>query len=406
MISSTALHLLQLSSPGSPLLPNLASLEWESDEAFIPFIPSFISRSLTSIVIDAPREASSMLPPIITTLSTVPSDIREIQVERLFHGPSTQEASSQLLMQCNSYHLRKYNVDSPLSASALRHVIQLPSLEEFWLVVDSFPSEDPLPIIVFPKLRLLDVEYSGDPTWLKLLPAIENPVLASLFIQCLGPDVAQLMVSLQLALAGCAVCERLQEFRVRSKDDFKITQQMVACTFQFKNLTSLKLLSECPPTICQTFDLTDDDIDLLTQAMPRLESLAIGEEPCEAPSQTTFNSLYIISRRCPRLTTLQLHFNPARFVAKVDTDSESRDVTLGLFEFGTPPSELCSVTTLDVGKIPLTRQVANVSYIMALGLLGVFPRLEQIKYDDSDWDETNDLIGVCRRMGRFAFGKG
>jgi len=404
VISSAALHLLQLYSPDSPLLPNLASLTWDSDETFLPFISMFISRSLVSIVIDVPRDASPMVPPILTTLSTSSPDIREVQVERLYHGPSTEEASSQLLMQCNSYRLRKYNVDSTLPASALRHIIQLPSLEEFWLVVDSIQFQDPLPIVVFPNLRLLDVEYSGDPTWLKLLPAIENPVLASIFVQCLGSDVAQLMGAFQLTLSGCGVRERLQEFRVRSRDDFKITPQMIACTLSFKNLSSLKLLSDCSPTVCQTFDLTDDDIDLLTKAMPRLESLAIGEEPCGLPSQITFNSLYTASRRCPRLTTLQVHFNPSLFVTNVDTGSESGDITLGLPDPKDPPSELCSVTTFDVGKIPLPQE-SNTSYILALGLLGVFPRLEKLEGDDGDWDEVNDLIGVCRRMGRFAFGK-
>jgi len=371
---------------------------------FLPFISPFISRSLTSIVIDVPRGASPMLPPILTTLSTLSPDIREIQIERLYHGPSTEEASSQLLMQCNPYRLRKYNVDSPVSPSALRHIIQLPSLEEFWLVVGSFQLPDPLPIVVFPSLRLLDVEYSGDPTWLKLLPAIENPVLASVFVECSGSDVARFVEAFQLTMTGCGMHERLQEFRVRSQDEFKITPQTIACTSSFKSLTSLKVLSECSPTVCHTFELTDDDIDLLTKAMPRLESLAIGEEPCGVPSQITFKSLYNISRRCPRLTTLQIHFNPTLFVTKVDTDSEFGDVALGLPDLKTSPFDLCSVTTIDVGNIPLPPE-SNTSYIMALGLLGVFPRLEKLEYDDGDWEDIDDLIGVCRRMGRFAFGK-
>jgi hypothetical protein len=91
-----------------------------------------------------------------------------------------EEASSQLLMQCNPYRLRKYNVDAPISASALRHIIQLPSLEEFWLVDDHFSFQTLYPCVVFPSLRVLDVECNGDLTWLKLLPAIENPVLSNI----------------------------------------------------------------------------------------------------------------------------------------------------------------------------------------------------------------------------------
>ena len=165
----------------------------------------------------------------------------------------------------------------------------------------------------------------------------------------------------QLTVAECGVHERLQELRVAGRDEFKITPQIIACTFSFKNLASLKVLSECP-ALCQTFDLTDDDIDLLTEAMPHLESLAVDEEPCEISSQITSK-------------TLRIHFNLALFVTKVDADSESGGVALGLSDINTPASDLCSVATINVGNIPLLPQ-PNGSYIMALWLPGVFPRIE------------------------------
>jgi len=39
---------------------------------------------------------------------------------------------------------------------------------------------------------------------------------------------------------------------------------------------------------------------------------------------------------------------------------------------------------------------------MALGLLGMFPRLK-IKYRDDYWEDIGNLVGFCQRMGRFAF---
>ena len=307
-------------------------------------------------------------------------------------------------MQCNPYRLRKYNIDSPISSAALKHIIQLPSLEEFWLVVDSLQLPDPLPVIVFPSLRLLNVECNGDHAWLKLLPAIGSPVLTSIFVECLGLDVAQFMNAFKLITAECHMQERLQEFRIQSQDEFKISPEIISCASSFKNLTSFKVLSECS-RVCQTFDLTDSHIDLLTKAMPRLESLAIGGEPCGIPSQITFKSLYTISRLCPRLTSLRIHFNPMLFVSNVDSDSGSRDVDLGLPDHPTPLPDLCSVTVIEVGNTPLPSE-DNTSYIMALGLLGVFPKLEKIQYDDAEWEEVDELIGVCRRMGRFVFLKG
>jgi hypothetical protein len=102
----------------------------------------------------------------------------------------------------------------------------------------------------------------------------------------------------QLSRCGLHELERLTSFYVDGRD-LKITPQIIAGTLLFKGLTSLQLLSDCT-NVCQTRDLTDDDIGRLTNAMPRLESLSIGDQPCGAPSQITFKSLYTISRRCTR----------------------------------------------------------------------------------------------------------
>jgi hypothetical protein len=171
---------------------------------------------------------------------------------------------------------------------------------------------------VFPSLRELDVECNGDFTRLKLLPSIRNPVLTSIGIKCLGSDVERFLKTFQETMTGCGTHESLQVFVVESPDKFQITPRMTARNFSFKNLTNLTLSSECSDR-CQTSDLTDDDIDLLTTAMPCLEVLSLGGYPCIVPSQITFKSLYTISRQCTRLMELVIHFNPALFVNKVHT---------------------------------------------------------------------------------------
>ena len=347
-----------------------------------------------------------MFLPILSMLPTLSPDIQEVQVEQLVSSPSMEEACSQLLMECNPSRLRKFNVDSLISASALRHILQLPSLEEFWLVANSFQVPQPLPAIVFPSLQLLDIEFNGGHAWLELLLAIKNPALTSLFVRCPGPDVAPFVEAFQLIAAECGIQERLREFRVRGKDEFEIFPDILSWIFSFKNLTFLEVLSECSID-CQTFHLTDDDIDLLTRSLPLLESLAIGDEPCDIQSQITFKGLYAISRRCTRLTSLQIHFNPAQFSASVYTDSESVGAALGSSGPISPPSHLSSVAMLNVGGIILPDE-PNVSYVIALGLLGVFPCLEKVeyRYSDSGWKDVDELIRVCRRMGCFTFGKG
>src|SRR5258705_6991279 len=162
--------MLQLYSHGGSLLPNLSSLHWNSDGANLPFIMPFVSRSLTSITIDVPS-VCLVLPPILTRLPILAPEISKIAVQPLEYvfESSLERASSQLLLQCNPNRLRAYNVDAPLSAPALSHVIQFPLLEEFWLV-EPFHFPDPLPDVVFPSLQLLDVEFTRDLAWLKTLP--------------------------------------------------------------------------------------------------------------------------------------------------------------------------------------------------------------------------------------------
>ena len=390
MISFAALQLLQLYSHRNPLLPNLVSIVWNSDDENLPFITSFFSHSLTFISIDVISTASRTLPSILTILSTMAPDISKIEVQHLVDEPSMEEASSQLLMQCNPHRLRRYAVDAPLSASALSHVIQLPLLEELWLV-DPLHFPDPLPNVVFPSLQVLDVEFNGDLAWLKLIP--ECSVLSTIHVECLEPDVEQFMEKFQLTTTGCGMHERLQQFLVRSQDKFKITPQIIACNLSFKNLTFLQLLSDCSTT-CQTLDLTDDDIDLLTNAMPCLVCLAIGGRPCKVPSKITFNSLYTISRRCTLLTSLQIHFNPNSFITKVNANS-------GNGGFETPSSVLCSVTKINAGSIALPRQ-SEVSNVMAVGLMGVFPHLKEVEYRDGAWKGVKNQIRFIWRI-RTAF---
>jgi hypothetical protein len=145
-ISFAALQILRLYSPGSPLLPNLVSLNWMGDEKSLPFISSFISPSLTTITIFTRGDASPMLPPILNKLSKLSLDNHLWRISIIGWDPmqnsSIEEASSRLLLQCN-HHLRKFTVNSPISASALKHTIQLPSLEEFYLGIDSFELPDP-----------------------------------------------------------------------------------------------------------------------------------------------------------------------------------------------------------------------------------------------------------------------
>ena len=66
-----------------------------------------------------------------------------------------------------------------------------------------------------------------------------------------------------------------------------------------------------------------------------------------------------------------------------------------------PSHDLRPVMTIDVGRIPVPEE-DNLCIVMALGLLGMFPRLK-IKYSDDYWEDIGNLVVFFQRMGRSAF---
>jgi hypothetical protein len=68
-----------------------------------------------------------------------------------------------------------------------------------------------------------------------------------------------------------------------------------------------------------------------------------------------------------------------------------------------PLSELCLI---HVGTISWPAEYGTSTAALALGLVGVFPHLENIGYDNHDWEDINEMIKFFRRQGRFVFGSG
>ena len=83
---------------------------------------------------------------------------------------------------------------------------------------------------------------------------------------------------------------------------------------KFWNLFALYAGTHFPTDGC-TFHLTDDNLEKLVAALPRLESLQLGV-PCSLNScNTTAASLLSISIYCPGQTVLETHFDNITIVA-------------------------------------------------------------------------------------------
>ena len=68
----------------------------------------------------------------------------------------------------------------------------------------------------------------------------------------------------------------------------------------------------------RTFLLADDDVAKLAGALPNIKRLRLGS-PCSANRcRTSTHSLFVLSTRCPKLETMEIHFNTTKIGNDLD----------------------------------------------------------------------------------------
>ena len=136
--------------------------------------------------------------------------------------------------------------------------------------------------------------------------------------------------------------------------------------------------------------LDDDTIMNLVQAMPKLETLQLGDSPCdEIPTGITIKGLVALANHCLDLNQLCIHFQ----VASLSTPPTSFGITSDAGS--TVLRRDCALRTLEVGEIPVLEESA---LVVALMLLRIFPCLNNIEYIDDDWEKVVDAIHLTREI--------
>lgn len=140
------------------------------------------------------------------------------------------------------------------------------------------------------------------------------------------------------------------------------------------NFSNLVLL--CVHTFCRnedgySFRMTDDNLNDLTSALPRLKTLEFGT-PCGLNSrETTVATLLSISVHCLDLTALSTHFNTLTTVEdtqRLPDECSRRD------------KANCKLEDLWVGFMPLETRSKDIE-IIATGLKAIFSSLTRAGYE-------------------------
>jgi hypothetical protein len=114
--------------------------------------------------------------------------------------------------------------------------------------------------------------------------------------------------------------------------------------------------------------------------MPKLETLRLGEGPCQTPTGVTAKGLAVLAHHCPDLSSLSIHFRVDSFHAL--------PAIAGTPHVGTAaPRRDCALTDLSVGQIPMPEESV---LMVALTLVRIFPNISWIEYKyNENWEKVS-----------------
>ena len=220
------------------------------------------------------------------------------------HDPQIIHAASHLLLKCNPDTIRHFRVVSALSAQAFIHTTQLQTCSRLlsWRARSS--SACHLPTTVFPSLKFLEIDAIDTRSpLLKTIAHIQSRTFAGLELKFPATTLETFLPTLTVLL-------------INPEGDFDLDGATVQPILSLNQLTHLEITPVCGRDRCP-YKLSDQDIEGLVTAMPRLEQLSLGPFPCSQPANNTIKTLISTAKHCKRLEQLVIHTNVGAIVAGV-----------------------------------------------------------------------------------------
>ena len=379
------LSALQLCATSDPLFPNLGTLDlWTASVEFIPFIPLFLSRRTTVIKIGSfeSKPSKEAIASIITTFPALCPNLREIDLPRLPRDPVITAAVSGMLLASNRGTLRSFHVDSPLTEEAREAIYNLPDLCGLSVVIEK---DTLLPPLVFPNVVDLIIEWDHDGDWLRVLHRAELGKLETATFHSGSEQLGNFLETFQRVALAASAQNTLSEFYFHTSRSWNPNYPSL---HPFTQLTSLVIESSCSDGCSSTVD--DDVIVDLARTMPKLENLALCDDPCDRiRTGVTAKGLVALAHHCPDLYSLQIHFQ----VASLSTPPANGGITSN----GRPTAlrRDCALTGFEAGETPMPEESV---LVVAMTLARIFPRINYIHYADENWEKVMDAICLSREI--------
>ena len=388
-LSKKLTRLVVPTSAGTPpaLRFHLRELSWWLNETTVPYLHHFLSPHLTKIVITTdsfthPGETveswdelpDEVLPKKRSAITMFPSSLQFLSIH-LGGEPETRftEEISAFILGCRE-SLQVLDTNLVLSTQAIVHLMKLPNLR-VWVTEQGPPQVTDLirhgipdgPTSLFPSLEKLDIRSEASLEWLPLFEAAKSR--ASPWIIAGG------------SLPALAYHHPTLPF----------DSPLVSKFLPFTDLVNLSLKTGMGcllrPCISQ---FTDQDVERLAIALPKLEVLMLGWPCGEDTCPTTVRSLLFLSVHCIKLKHLNIHFRMASLQADlVDT--------LGYaYSQGLHSRPKCALESLVTGEMRL--ESSDNTVVLPIGLLMIFPSLTKLAARSSTWAQLELMVTALRLL--------
>ena len=379
---SQALLVLQFRPFGEPLLPNLKSLIlMDVTENLVPFIPLFLSPRITSIELGFKLNFPDVVAAsVVATFPTVCPNLQRISLHPIPRDPMIATAISEMLLVTNRNTLQQLEVYTPLTEEASKVICKLPNLRKLRLGIYG---SDPLPTLVLPNLARIHVEYDDGHGWLQGFRGATLGELTSVAFYSVSHSIGDFLEAFESVALTTSIPATLSKFTFHTLRGWRPNYRSL---LPFTQLKQLIVRFSCARGCSSMID--DHTITELARAMPKLEFLRFGNLPCKTPTGVTAKGLTALAYHCPRLSSLCVHFQ----VAGLDPSEIPQATSCGE---PTILREDCALTCLQVGNIYVPEKS---TLMVALTLLRIFPRLDDIMYIDQGWEKVADAISASKKL--------
>ena len=377
--------------PDHVLLPNLRSLNWNTDDISIKHISLLNSPNLTKVTIrltgvEDPQHIAELPFHHVEELHIVAPDPAYFPPL----GREFNDAISELAMRTTP-RLQTIRVPTILSSKAFHHVADLPSIEridaQFCLDLDRPYLYDPLDI---PSLKTFKARFQGPDAWKFALPRIHTPNLNRITLKFKeNPDESECRELLDI-MVNDGLDKKVSRLSIPRIDAMTgVVLQVLEPLFQFKNLTHVRLGFHCDDPKGCMYMMTNPDAAAVGKALPHIQKLFLGPA-CKIPNRgVTFKGLASLSEHCRDLEKLQTHFD----LTYNNVDELNRRLT----EAVAPGTSECKLKEICVGRQGYS-SAPDAPLILVLTLDRMFPQLKRVNhsYSEQSWRKVQGVLENIR----------